>query len=132
MKKHKVPDAIEAVRAMPKYKQRVFGPALPEHRRLGICIICGGNIIEKVEMKCDSIYVNGPVTGDHFRLVEDGYCCKDCGIHYDKLPNEKAIKRIRKKDESILRISHKVKKRFLKELDKIQANLDHNVRMKKI
>jgi len=111
-------------------KQKVFSSTLPKHRRLGVCIICGGDIIAKLEMKCDSIYVNGPVTGDNFLLVEDGYCCKDCGIHYDKLPNKKSIKRLRKKDESILRMNSRARKKFVKKLDKIQANLKHNVRMK--
>jgi hypothetical protein len=108
MKKQEIPDVIEAVRAMPKFKQQVFGPALPEHGRLGACIICGGII----------------------RVGFNGYYCKDCGIHYDKLPNEKAIERLRIKDESVLRMSLQTRKRFVKKMDKIQANLNHNRRMK--
>ncbi len=77
-------------------------------KTFSVCIVCDGTI----------------------RVGFNGYYCKDCGIHYDKLPNEKAIERLRIKDESVLRMSSRAKKRFAKKMDKIQADLNHNRRMK--
>jgi hypothetical protein len=74
----------------------------------GVCIVCGGII----------------------RVVFNGYCCNGCGLHYDKLPSKIVREKLKKKDESILRMSSRGRERFVKKLDKIQANLNHNRRMK--
>jgi hypothetical protein len=73
-----------------------------------VCIICGG----------------------HLFSFWNGFFCEGCGIHYHKLPSKRVVERLRKKDESILRMSPHAKKKFAKKMDEIQANLNHNVRMK--
>jgi hypothetical protein len=80
----------------------------------GNCLICCGVII--------------PI----HQFEDLGYYCKDCGIYYKKLPSKKIREKLRKEKESILRMSPNAKKKFAKKLDKIQSNLNHNRRMKKI
>lgn len=70
-----------------------------------ICVVCGG-IISTGLSDCH---------------------CMDCGIYYFSLPKEKARVAIEKR---FLMMTPQKRRKILKKLDKIQANINHSIRMK--
>jgi tRNA(Ile2) C34 agmatinyltransferase TiaS len=68
-------------------------------KTFGVCIICGGVI----------------------RIGFNGYYCKNCGIHYDKLPNEEARIAVERR---FLMMTPQKRKRILQTLDRAERRIN--------
>lgn len=62
----------------------------------GTCVICGGNIIEKVVTEFDPETgppIIGPGSRSQFRRVSKGFYCQRCGLKYEfPTPSDLALK----------------------------------------
>lgn len=62
---------------------------LPEKPPSGpSCVVCEGELSERVRVKVTGPVRYGPVSDGSYREYVDGYTCERCGLHYDQEPAE--------------------------------------------
>ena len=93
MTKNNNSDCENIKKILRKIPKNYKTPPLAKNEELavqkGVCIVCGGTVVEKHEDKQIKDMIYGPGSRDCFVRVYVGCYCEQCGLKYEFLPNRK-------------------------------------------